>query len=58
MEKMVAGKKDTLKYCSNGGNNSGAVYHGDFQYWDFISDVMKHQILANPLHEVEFKMAG
>eukprot|EP00350_Pseudokeronopsis_sp_OXSARD2_P013206 CAMPEP_0170541316 /NCGR_PEP_ID=MMETSP0211-20121228/1076_1 /TAXON_ID=311385 /ORGANISM="Pseudokeronopsis sp., Strain OXSARD2" /LENGTH=64 /DNA_ID=CAMNT_0010843991 /DNA_START=315 /DNA_END=509 /DNA_ORIENTATION=- len=58
LEKVIDGKKDTLKYCSEGGNNSGAVYHGDAKYLDFISEVMRHQILSNPLHEAEFKMTG
>ena len=39
------------RLCSTGG---GGVYTNDDKHWDFVGDVMKHTISANPIHVFEF----
>ena len=43
-----------MKYYTNKGNVSGTVYTNDSQHWNFISEVMRKTIIANPLHFDEF----
>jgi len=42
------------KFYTDGGNVSGAVYCSDDAHWNFISEVMRHSIVSNPLHIDEF----
>lgn len=52
LARIVSGSKESKKLCSTGG---GGVYTNDEDHWNFVGDVMKHTISANPIHIFEFQ---
>ena len=40
------------------GKMSGGVYTANDEHWDFISKCMRMNIVANPLHMMEFSNIG
>ena len=42
------------KFYSDKGNISGAVYNNEEAHWNFLSEVMRHSLISNPLHIDEF----
>lgn len=46
--------KQPLKFCTNGANTGSAVFSFDKDHWNFVSEVMKLSITANPLHIDEY----
>jgi hypothetical protein len=42
------------KHYKEGGFTCGALFTKDFSHWEFVADVMKDCITANPLHIDEY----
>lgn len=58
LTRMEQGSQAAKTYYTNGGKVSGAVYTNNDEHWDFISEVMRLNIEANPLHITEFSFVG
>ena len=55
MKRITLGEKNNRKCYTDGGLLSGGVYIEDEKHWDFVNEVMRKYIVANPLHMDEFK---
>ena len=55
LKRLNLGEKVNRKCYVDGGLVSGGVYISDEKHWDFIGEVMRKYIVANPLHMDEFK---
>ena len=51
-EASVVSKKN---FNGKDGNVSGTLYTFDEKHWDFLGEIMKETIMANPMHANEFK---
>ena len=54
MKRIKEGSEESRKYYTNGGKMSASVFCAQDDHWDFISEVMRVTIEANPLWATEF----
>ena len=54
MNRIKQGSEESRKFYTNGGKMSASVFCAQDDHWDFISEVMRATIEANPLWATEF----
>ena len=54
LKRLDYGVDESKNKFTNGGKLSACVFSANEQHWDFVAEVMKRTIHANPLHITHF----